>query len=475
MQLCIQNPGIAPVEGYLLLGVSTTRDCGVSGTIGQFGSGAKHAINTLLRAGLAVTIYCGKTKLDFQTRDGVIDDGLVKKPIKRVVCKLSGTSTRTVDTGWTLGFGALDWTDLSMALREFVANAIDRTVREHGDFLPSLLNEDLRVSVVEDSTVRARDGFTRVYVEINDDVQRFYGELPRRFLHFSSKPQLVKESLLPKADRNLSGKRTAMIFKEGVFVREITEDKEASIYDYNFHGELKLDESRNSSEYEIKGAAAQLFRKATPQQLASVFKSLVAQEQSYEATFDSYYMAPSYSDPEPEQKEAWQQGWELAAGPNAVLCDASLGHMVEFVEKKGFLAKPTKAPSWITAAARCGVKTAASVLDGHESNGKQILLATNAAVEAVDTVWSWLQQVNMTQGKKKPLVACFKECMQAGSETMGFYRDGTVYFKEDIATAVNKYLLQTALEEVAHYVTGATDMSRDFQNFLIQVIVEIVV
>ena len=26
--------------------------------------------------------------------------------------------------------------------------------------------------------------------------------------------------------------------------------------------------------------------------------------------------------------------------------------------------------------------------------------------------------------------------MQAGSETIGFYRDGTVYFKEDIATAV---------------------------------------
>jgi hypothetical protein len=50
-----------------------------------------------------------------------------------------------------------------------------------------------------------------------------------------------------------------------------------------------------------------------------------------------------------------------------------------------------------------------------------------------------------------------------------------VYFKEDIATAVNKYLLQTAFEEVAQYVTGATDMSRDFQNFLIQCIVETVV
>ena len=273
---------------------------------------------------------------------------------------------------------------------------------------------------------------------------------------------------MPKADRNLNGKRTAMIYKEGVFVREIAEDEEASVYDYNFHGgELRLDESRNSSEYDIKGAAARLFRKATPQQLAPVFKSLVAQEQTYEATFDSYYMAPSYSDPEPEQKQAWQQGWELAAGPNAVLCDASWPHG-RFVEKKGFRPKPTKAASWISAAARCGVKTAASVLDGHESNGKQIFPATDAAIEAVDIVWSWLQQINMTQGKKKPLAACFRECMQAGSETMGFYRDGVVYFKEDIATAVNKYLLQTALEEVAHYVTGATDMSRDFQNFLIQ-------
>jgi len=474
MYLLVQNLGVSCVEGFTLLGVSTTRNCGVAGTIGQFGSGAKHAINTLLRAGLKLLIYCGKTRLEFTTREDTVNDGLVTKPIKRVICKLGGTSSKTFDMGWCLDFGAIDWTDLSMALREFVANAIDRTVREHGDFLPSLLNEDLRVAVVEDSGVRARDGYTRVFVEVNDDVQRFYGELPRRFLHFSSRPQLVKESLLPKADRNLSGKRSAMIYKEGVLVREIEEAEEASVYDYNFHdGELKLDESRNSSEYEIKGAAARLFREATPQQLASVFKSLVAQEPSYEATFDSYYMAPSYSDPEPEQKEAWQRGWELAAGSNAVLCDAAFSHTAEFVEKKGFQPKPTKAPSWVSAAARCGIKTAASVLDGHESNGKQILPATTAAIAAVDTVWSWLQQVNMTQGKLKPIAACFKECMQAGSETMGFYCDGTVYFKEDIATAINKYLLQTAVEEVAHYVTGATDMSRDFQNFLIQVIVEI--
>ena len=467
MFLCVQNPGVAPVEGFTLLGVSTSR--GETGTIGQFGSGAKHAINTLLRAGLKLTIYCGKTRLEFTTRDETVNDGLVAKAIKRVVCKLGGTSSKTLDMGWCLDFGSIDWTDLSMALREFVANAVDRTVREKTDFLPSLHNGDLRVMIVEDGAVRARGGYTRVYVEASPDVQRFYGELPRRFLHFSPDPSLVRESLLPKAGRNLVG-QTAMIYKEGVFVREI-EGEAASIYDYNFHGdELQLDESRNSSEYVVKASAAQLFRKATAGQMVEVFKSLLARQKTYEASFDGSYVARTWGEIEPEQKAAWQKGWEFAAGPDTVMCDALLTHTIEFVRRKGFCPKPIEATSWLMAAQRCGVKTVFSVLDGYERGGQEIIPATSAAVEAVNIVWSWLQQVNMIQGKQKPAVACFRQCMEAGEELMGFYRDGTVYLKEGIA---GKYLLRVALEEVVHYVTGATDMSRDFQNFLIQTIVEI--
>ena len=104
--LMIQNPGVAPVEGYTLLGLSTTRDCGVDGTTGQFGSGAKHAINILLRAGLKLFVYCGKTRLEFTTREDEIGDGLTKKTIQRVVCKMGGTSNKTLDMGWCLDFGA---------------------------------------------------------------------------------------------------------------------------------------------------------------------------------------------------------------------------------------------------------------------------------------------------------------------------------------------------------------------------------
>ena len=432
MYLLIQNHGVAPVEGYTLLGVSTSR--GVAGTIGQFGSGAKHAINTLLRAGLKLVIYCGKTKLEFTTRQEVIDDGLVQKPIERVICKMGGTRTKTLDMGWCLDFGAIDWTNLSMALREFVANAIDRTVRERGDFIPALQGGDLEVSVGSD--MRAKDGYTRVYVEVNSDVQRFYGELPRRFLHFGSDPTLVKQSILPKADRNLSEKRTAMIFKEGVFVREIKDKEADSIFDYNFHGdELHLDESRNSSEYDIEAAAAQLYRKATTAQLVPVWDSLLSRQKTFESGFNGYDLVTSYGSPSGEQCEAWQKSWLLAAGPNSVLCDGSI-HTLDFIEKKGYSAKAVDAPGWVSAAQRCGIQTSHMILDKNETQGRHVTAPTTAAVLAVDTVWSWVEQLKMTSGKDKPRVACFQDIANAGAETLGYYQENVVYIKEGTATAV---------------------------------------
>ena len=280
MFLLVQNPGVAPVEGFTLLGVSTTRDCGVEGAIGQFGSGNKHAINVLLRAGLKVIVYCGKTRLDFQTRDDEIDDGLIRKPVKRVMCKLGGTSTRTIDLGWVLDFGAIDWTELGMALREFVSNAIDRTLRqENGEFIPAMLDGRLAVVPVCDEKVKAKDGYTRVYVELNAGVQRYVDDLPKRFLHFSADPSQVKKSFLPKGDRNLNGKKTAVIYRAGVFVREIEENSDESVYDYNFkQDELQIDECRNASDYTVKAAIAKLYRRATAPELTPVFRALVDAE-----------------------------------------------------------------------------------------------------------------------------------------------------------------------------------------------------
>ena len=75
--LLIQNHGEAPVQGYTVLGYSGTRGSDEEGTIGQFGSGTKHAINLCLRHNLPVWVYCGKTRLEFKLEYEVIhEEGL---------------------------------------------------------------------------------------------------------------------------------------------------------------------------------------------------------------------------------------------------------------------------------------------------------------------------------------------------------------------------------------------------------------
>ena len=128
---------------------------------------------------------------------------------------------------------------------------------------------------------------------------------------------------------------------------------------------------------------------------------------------------------------------------------------------------------WMHAAGRFGVKTADQVLDAHEQKGRIKQAPTEAAMKTVDIVWGWLEDLDMTQGKDKPEVGCYRDIMNGESEVLGFQEGDCVYLREDIAGAVNKFTLKTAFEEVVHYVTGATDNSRDFQNFLIDCFVEI--
>ena len=471
--LLVQNPGVAPVEGFTLLGVSTTRDCGVEGAIGQFGSGNKHAINVLLRAGLKVVVYCGKTRLDFQTRDDEIDDGLIRKPVKRVMCKMGGTSTRTIDLGWVLDFGAIDWTDLGMALREFVSNAIDRTVREeNGEFVPAILDERLLVGSVGDEKLKAKDGYTRVYVEMNAEVQRYLDQLPRRFLHFSADPSQVKRSFLPKDGRNLHGTKTAVIYRAGVYVREIEESVDESVYDYNFKThELQIDECRNSSDYTIKVAIAKLYRSASVTELISVFDALANAKPVFEARLDPYYICPSYDTPKEEHKKNWQQAWQAVAA-DAVMCGPS-PTIAEFVGRKGHAVRTLQAASFVNAAAQFGITTEHKVLTGNEKNGFEKMRPTEAAQAALDEVWGWLTQYNFTANVEKPAVGCFRSLMDAGSRTLGFCDETAIYVADDQASARGKPLLKTVLEECIHWITKAGDNSRDLQDCAFRLIVEI--
>ena len=139
--LKIENVGACPPEGFTVLGVSLADTSDRQGVIGQFGSGNKHGVAVLLRNDLAPIVFAGTLRLEFGTKPQTVSDSLSSKDFARVVVKYGGTDpitgasrSSTEDLGFVLDYGKQDWNEVSLALREFASNAIDRSIRENGDW-----------------------------------------------------------------------------------------------------------------------------------------------------------------------------------------------------------------------------------------------------------------------------------------------------------------------------------------------------
>jgi hypothetical protein len=506
--LKIENPGTAPAEAFTLLGASTKRESTNSGTIGKFGTGNKHGVAVLLRAGLEPQIFCGNLKLGFTTRPQQMDDGLRVHTFNRVVVQYGGKTatgqsrTGTEDLGFVLEHGATDWLSTDLALREFVSNAIDRAVEEgEAAFLANWLqakgpefisrakekyssawdetNEALEayrqtatdyknvtVEIVNENQVRAKAGVTRVFIPMNEDVFRFHANIGKWFLHFSE-PELLNQTILPKRNRNLGDKQTAVIYRRGVRVREFESNDTPSLFDYNLEN-LQLDESRRVDDWRVQWEAARAFCKADKKTLGALWQAMIDGRKVWEHEFSETALQYGMT---PETQKAWTESFEAIVGDQAVICAKDGGVQAA---RKGY--KVVEAPEAIVRAAKAqGVKTPDMVLSNDEREGREVLDSTPDAEAAVDFVWNVIEKYKLANGRKRPTVKTFRKIMDGGGQTLGFYRDGVVYINQDIAGFgalqtgwhnLTQQLLVTALEECVHHATGgAIDGSRDIQDF----------
>ena len=78
----------------------------------------------------------------------------------------------------------------------------------------------------------------------------------------------------------------------------------------------------------------------------------------------------------------------------------------------------------------------------------------------------------MDDGKARPPIRCFRKVMDGGTVVHGFLRDGVVYINEDLAVGACVELRQTVLEEVAHYLIGSKDCTRDLQDWAFKLAVQ---
>jgi hypothetical protein len=135
---------------------------------------------------------------------------------------------------------------------------------------------------------------------------------------------------------------------------------------------------------------------------------------------------------------------------------------------------PLEVPETVVRAAEeYGCPTPSKVLSADELEGREALDPTPDAVAALDWVWSKIVLAGMDDGKAKPPIRCFRKVMDGGVVTQGFLRDGTVFINEDLAHGASVELRQTVLEEVAHYLTGSKDCTRDLQDWAFKLAVRL--
>lgn len=420
--LMIENDQECPIEGFTKLGVSSHRDN--SDCIGQFGSGIKMAILTLLRHNLKPVCYVGTGKIEYETERKLM--GATR--YTDVYAKLSGkfgntTINRRQELGFSLEYGAQDWTKIDYAIREFISNAFDQSGVK-----------GTKLSIVDDT--RAKNGTTRIFIPITDEVERYIDNIDHFFLQFKGNHA---EKIIPKQGKGMR------IYRKGVFV---TEHDYPSLFDYNFSNEIDIDESRNLKNFNFTSIGKLLTESESAMDV--LIDAIIEDKECYEVKFLDYWNLDA-------KKLA---NHFMKKYPDFYVCSDEV--QKQFADKKGY--KTLLVPrNWESILNYGGVKKVSQVMHTLENQGCVIIDPTQEMLDKVESVWNKIQKVGMTNNKEMPIVMGFTKPVEESQLLAGFVDSSNiVYLNKDI---VNK---KTILEELAHYITGAGDGTKDFEDFIIR-------
>lgn len=465
MYLKIENKGYCDTDALLMLGVSTTRNSTKYETIGMFGSGTKHAICVMLREGIRPIIFINQMKMEFFTKNRIINGVSSGQNVNVVAVKLSGKDNngKTIRTekecGFVQEFGEIDWTEIGMGLREFVSNALDAS-----NELDAM--SDLSIELVDDNQVRARSGFTRVFVLATPEVSKFYSSLGSRFLHFTHSDVYNNKLMQPTSS-------TGKIYRRGVLVGDL---ETKSLFDYNFR-DVQLDESRNIKEYTAINAAGNMLAKASIPEICKFIKSTQSEEKYWEHGMMCYNISlPYYEEEQKSIKSNWQEAWKETFGEDAIMCRSEL-FMVERLKKKGY--RPISVPNdnLFDILQKFDIPTHITTLDSFEQRGFEYDIAPESLMINVNKIWNKLWAMNLTNGKEMPRVVCFTKIVDEEQMITGFYdiKQATIFINKDLICENEEgsiILNKVILEELSHHITGAKDLSRDFQDFILRIAVK---
>jgi hypothetical protein len=431
----IQNNKTCPVDRFLVLGLTTSRDN--DNAIGQFGSGSKHAVFTLLRAGLEVVIYPGQSEIRFKTKTK-ISGGHEYHQIYAIVDGEEQSMNVALD------FGELDWkNEIDMAMRELVANAIDSSDSIY----------DVMISC-GDYTPSPCENKTTVFVKANQEVKDYIADLDNRFLQFDGN-EYKEGQIITKENED-----KVRFYHKGVFVRFGDTN---SLFDYNFGDDIKIDESRNLDNVSMASAVAGYLSKSS-HHLYSILKILNSNKSYYETELYSFSLERGARN----NKEIWQAAWNRVFGPKSVIVHVSDGYIIDKARNKDYKCILIQNNSWYSALVKAGIPTPMQVLEDVSKDGHEIIHPTSLLRSNFERVWDWFLQFDMNNDKLKPNLFMFRTQISGTKIKMGYREDDGIYINEECQTS-----LRTIFHEISHYISDAGDETREFEQFLVDFAVKV--
>lgn len=407
-----------PVDMFTL-GVSTAR--GVDGKIGQFGSGSLMSTLLWLRLhGESPVYFLNGVRVEFESRPEKTSTGDV---FHRVYQAVDGVET---PLSVSLEYGEIDWTESHMSLREWISNAIDQ-------------GAEISECVSKVDSLDCDDSQVAVFVPMNADVRKYWQNIDKYFLHFRD---MQGCKVIPKAKKS-----ACRLYRKGVFVRELAEVQ--SRWDYNL--DLPINECRTGSSDSMESLIRDVIHGTDGipvEYYATLFDLVTRQVECYETTWSSSYL---------------YAGWrrfltsEAVEGIKVIRKDSKrkgTGYPVESCWYDGFIK----------------INPALSGYDDlySEKQGIITLEPSPELLTLASRCWKFLTALVATD-KPMPDVLAFKTIDGDMPSYLGRYDGGKhrVFIWQDQQAST-----QTMLEEMAHAISGKSDCSRDFQEYLFRCLTE---
>lgn len=419
--LKIKSKGEIEVGAFTLIGASTKR--GSDTLIGQYGSGNKYSIASLLRNNLLFNVFSGKEEIKFTTKKQEF-----RNTSFETIC------VNGVETSLTTTMGGEEWDDSFSYIREIYSNALDE-------------DSDAVLELTED--VQGEEGYTTFFIQATKEVRDFYNNVFNYFC--TNNPNVLYSSdsgsIYPAEDNNIR------LFRKGILCHKNV--KEKALFHYN--GGFKINESRVlSDEWGARYNVGYLWQKCTDEKL---IKQLLLGLHGGNTGFYEHKIIFS-------EFNSFSEAWSNVVSD---LKFVGVEHIDMFDKKdvKGRIALPfdmlKKLRVEFPHIDVLGVSENSKVKAESEPSDKLV----NKVLDALSLLYS-TEYSNRFRGEPKIKYFTFED-----SSTLAEAIEGEIHLSVKMDTLSVDEVAKIIIEENEHNLSGFGDETREFQNHLFNLYFEI--